>query len=87
MAEKITITTWKNNTHYSVDVEDKYGNTYNIGFIPVGDIKINGVSVVDKAKQVCETTKPLSDKDKSQAKWIEACIELDKKNGIKPTLD
>ncbi len=84
---QIELITWKDNTHYSVTVQDKYGNTHHLGYIPVGDIKINGVSVVEEAERVCKYAKPPSDDEKRQAKWIEACIESDKKHGIKPTLD
>ena len=83
MSRKITISTYEENTVYSVHVYDSFGQEHHLGYIHASDINntlINGKTIRDASDEIWanETKKEVS----SLSKAIKECIEIDKKAGI-----
>ena len=78
-----SITKFKNNTHYSVNVTDSYGR-HKGGFFKTQ------VECWKFIYKVWDNEKPLSKQELQQNlldSAIHNCIQLDKKAGIEPSLD
>tara|TARA_B110000858_G_C17465063_1_gene320231 strand:+ start:190 stop:462 length:273 start_codon:yes stop_codon:yes gene_type:complete len=89
---KITITTYKNNTVYSVEVSDKYGKNHHLGYINYDDISnlsmINSSNTIgDQADNIWKNAKPPCPERELLSKAIKSMIDIDIKNGRTPTLD
>ena len=78
-----SITKYKGNTHYTVNVVDSYGREKGSFFRELQDC-------YDFVYKVWESEKPFTDEEIQQellSKAIANCIEIDKKNGLEPNLD
>tara|TARA_R110002020_G_scaffold299197_1_gene514924 strand:+ start:467 stop:721 length:255 start_codon:yes stop_codon:yes gene_type:complete len=84
MSRKITISKYEGNTHYSVHVVDSFGQEHHLGYYQEVDLMI-GNTIDEQAEEIWsnETKKEVS----LMSKAIKNCIEIDKKNGIEPSLD
>ena len=83
MSREITITTYENNTVYSVSVFDSYGVEHHLGYIDVNDIdklKIHDRSIASHAHEIWSNeVKP---EENLLGNAISECNELDKENGL-----
>ena len=83
MARKITLTTYENNSVYSVSVFDSYRTEHHLGYIHVSDIdnlEVNDRSIASYAHQIwSDEVKP---EENLLGNAIRACNELDKENGL-----
>jgi len=78
---EIKITKYEGNTHFSVNVIDKYGTEHHVGYYK----HIYTNKIWEKAKLIWQNeVKPKQD---LLANAIHNCIELDKKRGVEPKLD
>ena len=88
MGRKIVISTYENNTVYSVHITDSYGTEHYIGNLNVGDIdslEVNDRSIASYAHQIwADEVEP---KEDLLANAIGRCIEIDKENNVEPNLD
>ena len=83
MSREIAITTYENNTVYSVSVFDSYGVEHHLGYIDVNDIdslKIHDRSIASHAHQIWSDEVEPEENLLSNA--IRACNKLDEENGL-----
>ena len=88
MGRKIVISTYEDNTVYSVHIIDSYGTEHYIGNLNVGDIhslQVNDRSIASYAHQIWSDEVEPEENLLSNA--IGRCIEIDKENGLEPDLD
>ena len=81
MSRKITIDKYQGNTHYSIHVIDSFGQEHHLGYCKsyiIDDIERQAEEIWSN-----ETKKEVD----LMSKAIKECIEIDKKNGIEPSLD
>jgi hypothetical protein len=83
MSREIKITTYENNTVYSVSVFDSYGVEHHLGYIDVNDVdklKIHDKSIASHAHEIWSNeVKP---EENLLGNAIKECNELDKENGL-----
>jgi hypothetical protein len=88
MSRKIVIDKYINNTVYSVSVFDSYGIEHHLGYIDVEDVdilKIHDRSIASHAHEIWENE--VEPEENLLGNAIGEMIEIDRKNGIEPTLD
>ena len=88
MSRKIVIDKYINNTVYSVSVFDSYGTEHHLGYIDVEDVdilRIHDRSIASHAHEIWENE--VEPEENLLGNAIGEMIEIDIKNGIKPTLD
>ena len=88
MSREIKITTYENNTVYSVSVFDSYGIEHHLGDINASDIgilKIHDRSIASHAHQIWSDE--VEPEENLLGNAIAECIEIDKENNIEPNLD
>jgi len=81
MSRKITIDKYQGNTHYSIHVIDSFGQEHHLGYCKsyiIDDIE-------RRAEEIWENE--VKHEPSLMSKAIKECIEIDKKNGIEPSLD
>jgi len=84
MSRKINISIYKDNTHWSVEVEDSYGIKHHVGYSSVLTESFHK-EIMKKADKIWSNeVKP---KEDLMAKAIANCIELDKKDNLHFTDD
>ena len=84
MSRKINISKYEGNTHYSVHVINSFGTEHHLGYWSELD---NSVMLVIEAKARVIWENEVEPKEDLLGKAIKNCIEIDKKNGIEPSLD
>ena len=88
MSRKIVISTYEDNTVYSVHIIDSYGTEHYIGNLDVGNIsglEVNDRSIASYAHQIwADEVEP---KENLLSNAIGKCIEIDKERGVEPKLD
>ena len=86
--KQINIIKYKGNTHYSINVTNKYGKEYHLGYINASNIDsliVCNRSISEQAEEIwANKVKPKVD---LMAEAIKECIEIDKENNIKPNLE
>ena len=83
MSREIKITTYENNTVYSVSVFDSYGIEHHLGYIDVNDIdrlKIHDRSIASHAHEIWSNE--VEPEENLLGNAIKECNELDKENGL-----
>ena len=88
MSREITLTTYENNTVYSVSVFDSYGTEHYIGNLNASDInslKVHDRSIASHAHQIWSDEVEPEENLLSNA--IGRCIEIDEERGVEPNLD
>ena len=83
MSREIAITTYENNTVYSVSVFDSYGIEHHLGYIDVNDIdslKIHDRSIASHAHEIWSNE--VEPEENLLGNAIRECNELDKENGL-----
>ena len=88
MSRKIVIDKYINNTVYSVSVFDSYGTEHHLGYIDVEDVdilRIHDRSIASHAHEIWENE--VEPEENLLGNAIGEMIEIDRKNGIEPTLD
>ena len=83
MSREIKITTYENNTVYSVSVFDSYGTEHHLGYIDVDiieSLEVNDRSIASHAHKIwSDEVKPEED---LLGNAIAECIEIDKEDGL-----
>ena len=78
---QIKINKYEGNTHYSVSVIDSYGKEHHLGYYN----NLYASSIQAQAEEIWSNeVKPKVD---LMAEAIKECIEIDKKNNVKPNLE
>ena len=78
---QIKINKYEGNTHYSVSVIDSYGKEHHLGYYN----NLYASSIQAQAEEIwANEVKPKVD---LMAEAIKECIEIDKSNGLEPSLD
>ena len=88
MSREIKITTYENNTVYSVSVFDSYGVEHHLGYIDANEItklKVQDRSIASHAHEIWSNE--VEPEENLLGNAIAECIEIDKKNNIEPNLD
>ena len=88
MAREITITTYENNTVYSLSVFDSYGVEHHLGYIDANEItklRVQDRSIASHAHQIWSDE--VEPEENLLGNAIAECIEIDKKNNIEQNLD
>jgi len=83
MARKITLTTYENNSVYSVSVFDSYRTEHHLGYIHVSDIdnlEVNDRSIASHAHQIWSNE--VEPEENLLGNAIRECNEIDKENGL-----
>ena len=83
MSREIKITTYENNTVYSVSVFDSYGVEHHLGYIDVNDIdklKIHDKSIASHAHEIWSNE--VEPEENLLGNAIRECNEIDKENGL-----
>ena len=83
MSRKIVISTYEDNTVYSVHIIDSYGTEHYIGNLNVGDVdslEVSDRSVASYAHQIWSDEVEPEENLLSNA--IRACNKLDEENGL-----
>ena len=83
MSREIKITTYENNTVYSVSVFDSYGVEHHLGYIDVNDIdklKIHDKSIASHAHEIWSNE--VEPEENLLGNAIKECNEIDKENGL-----
>ena len=81
MSRKITIYKYEGNTQWSVDVEDKYGYQFFLGYYEELDSK----DIEAKAEEIWNNeVKP---KEDLLGDAIAECVQMDIDRGVEPSLD
>ena len=83
MSREIKITTYENNTVYSVSVFDSYGIEHHLGYIDVNDIdslKIHDRSIASHAHEIWSNE--VEPEENLLGNAIRECNEIDKENGL-----
>jgi hypothetical protein len=84
MSREIKIKKYKDNTHYSIHVVDKYGQEHHVGYSRVLTEKFNE-EVHKKAEKIWSNE--VKQEIDSMSLAILDCIEIDKSNNKQPILD
>jgi len=82
MAQKINISKYRNNSHYSVSVTDKFGTEHHLGYYSDYS-KMHDIE--DAAKFIWENA--VEPKENLMGKAIAECIKIDEARGRTPNLD
>ena len=88
MSREIKITTYENNTVYSVSVFDSYGVEHHLGYIDANEItklRVQDRSIASHAHEIWSNE--VEPEENLLGNAIAECIEIDKKNNIEPNLD
>ena len=88
MSREIAITTYENNTVYSVSVFDSYGVEHHLGYIDANEItklRVQDRSIASHAHEIWSNE--VEPEENLLGNAIAECIEIDKKNNIEPNLD
>ena len=88
MSREIKITTYENNTVYSVSVFDSYGIEHHLGYIDASEItklRVQDRSIASHAHEIWSNE--VEPEENLLGNAIAECIEIDKKNNIEPNLD
>tara|TARA_R100000234_G_scaffold3603_1_gene2985 strand:- start:54 stop:311 length:258 start_codon:yes stop_codon:yes gene_type:complete len=85
MSRKIIISKYENNTHWSIEVEDSFGQKHHLGYSSNLDKLYVSSEIEDKAMDIWSNE--VQNEEDLLGKAIENCIEIDKKNGKEPLLD
>ena len=83
MSREIKITTYENNTVYSVSVFDSYGTEHHLGYIDANEIttlKIHDRSIASHAHQIWSDE--VEPEENLLGNAIKECNEIDKENGL-----
>jgi len=83
MSREIAITTYENNTVYSVSVFDSYGVEHHLGYIDVNDVdklKIHDKSIASHAHEIWSNE--VEPEENLLGNAIKECNEIDKENGL-----
>ena len=83
MSREIKITTYENNTVYSVSVFDSYGTEHHLGYIDadvITTLKIHDRSIASHAHQIWSDE--VEPEENLLGNAIAECIEIDKQAGI-----
>ena len=83
MSREIKITTYENNTVYSVSVFDSYGIEHHLGYIDVNDVdklKIHDKSIASHAHEIWSNE--VEPEENLLGNAIAECNKLDKENGL-----
>ena len=83
MSREIKITTYENNTVYSVSVFDSYGTEHHLGYIDadvITTLKIHDRSIASHAHQIWSDE--VEPEENLLGNAIRECNELDKENGL-----
>jgi len=85
MSRKITISKYEDNTQWSVNVEDSYGQLYHLGYWVNVDYDSFSSYIEEKAKEIWSNeVKPEED---LLGNAIKECIQSDINRGVEPSLD
>ena len=84
MSRKIIIDKYEGNTHYSIHVIDSFGQEHHLGYYTHID-KFDNERIELRAQEIWENE--VKREPSLMSKAIKECIEIDKKNGIEPSLD
>tara|TARA_R110000824_G_scaffold8911_1_gene40451 strand:+ start:527 stop:802 length:276 start_codon:yes stop_codon:yes gene_type:complete len=75
MSRKITISKYKDNTHWSVEVEDKYGKLHHVGYSSILTPQFE-FEVENKAKIIWANEVEPDEKAEIEAKAIKEMIDI-----------
>ena len=75
MSRKITISTYKDNTHWSVEVEDKYGKLHHVGYYKVLTPQLED-EISKKAEVIWANEVKPDEKAKIEARAIKEMIDI-----------
>ena len=81
MSRKITIDKYQGNTHYSIHVIDSFGQEHHLGYY-----KSYIIDNIERQAEEIWSNETKNEVD-LMSKAIKECIEIDKKNGVEPSLD
>ena len=84
MSRKIVISKYENNTHYTVHVYDSFGQEHHLGYYTHIDEE-DQVELDERCQEIWSNE--VKREVDLMSKAIKNCIEIDKSNGIKPSLD
>ena len=84
MGRKINISKYKGNTHYNVHVVDSFGTEHHLGYYTHLDEE--DMKELEQSAQEIWSNEVKREVD-LMGKAIKECIEIDKNNGITPSLD
>tara|TARA_R100001082_G_C4355634_1_gene156724 strand:+ start:297 stop:551 length:255 start_codon:yes stop_codon:yes gene_type:complete len=84
MSRKIVISKFENNTHYTVHVYDSFGQEHHLGYYTHIDEE-DQVELDEKCQEIWSNE--VKREVDLMSKTIKECIDIDIKNGIKPSLD
>ena len=83
MSREIAITTYENNTVYSVSVFDSYGVEHHLGYIDANEItklRVQDRSIASHAHEIWSNE--VEPEENLLGNAIRACNELDEENGL-----
>lgn len=84
MSKEIKITKYKGNTHYSIEVVDKYNQVHHLGY----EHTLNNDILAKIEQQACDIWANEAKKEVDLlANAIAECIKIDEENGLTPKLD
>lgn len=86
MSKKITISKYKDNTHWSIEVEDSYGTTHHVGYSSILTPQFE-IEVENKAKIIWANEVEPDEKAEIEARAIKEMIQMDIDRGVEPNLD
>ena len=84
MSRKIVISKYENNTHYTVHVYDSFGQEHHLGYYTHIDEE-DQVELDEKCQEIWSNE--VKREVDLMSKAIKECVEIDKQNGITPSLD
>ena len=84
MSRKIIIDKYEGNTHWSVHVYDSFNQEHHLGYYKLINEDVETVIEYEAEEIWSNETKNEVD---LMSKAIKECIDIDIKNGIKPSLD
>ena len=84
MSRKINISKYEGNTQYSVHVIDSFNQEHHLGYYSILTPQ-NEYEIESKAEEIWSNE--VEPKEDLMSKAIKECIDIDIKNGIKPSLD
>ena len=85
MSRKITISKYEDNTQWSVEVEDSYGQLYFLGYWVNVDYDSFSSYIEEKAKEIWSNE--VEPKEDLLGNAIKECIQSDINRGVEPSLD
>ena len=81
MSREIVINKYQGNTHYSIHVEDSFGQEHHLGYYN----NLYASSIQAQAEEIWSNeVKPKVD---LMAEAVKECIEIDKENNVEPNLE